>query len=183
MPQSEIDRIDPEPVVVTLESGRQYQIVRARTRQIMKGLKVLTAGAGPLILQSLGQNLGNAGFGDQLMAALIMALPNADNEVVEFIQSMCLPVGLQTDKRGEVLGRKAREERAAHNAAIWEHTAEDLGNPRPDDLLTIIEAIAIQEAPEIQALGKRIAEMIERISKLMPKSEPDEADELDETSI
>ena len=40
--ENELDRLDPEPVVVKLTTGLAVEVVRLRTRQFFRLLKVLT---------------------------------------------------------------------------------------------------------------------------------------------
>ena len=162
MADSEIDRIDPDPVIVKLSTGYEVAIQRLKTRQFFRLLKVLTRGVGPAMVQS-GLDFGQEkeAFGQNLLAMTLMAIPEAEQQFIEFLQSMCTPPGLH-EARGAA--RLTKQQAEDNNAAITE-MIEELNNPELDDLLDLAEAIVRQEAPEIQALGKRVASLLELAKK------------------
>jgi len=160
MPDSELDRLDPQPVVVKLQSGFALEVVRLKTRQMFRLLKVLTHGAGPLVQQQLDFGADAAEFGRKLMALVVISVPDAENEFIEFLASMTKPTGLVEGK-----GRKLTKQEQEDNKVIWEKYQDELNNPEPMDLLDLVDAIITQEAPELQALGKRIASLTEAFSK------------------
>jgi hypothetical protein len=43
--ESELDRLDPQPVLCKMSTGFELEIVRMRTRQFFRLLRVLTHGA------------------------------------------------------------------------------------------------------------------------------------------
>ena len=47
--ESELERLDPQPVTVKLSTGFPVEVVRLRTRQFFRLLRVLTHGAGPAL--------------------------------------------------------------------------------------------------------------------------------------
>lgn len=174
MADSEIDRLDPEPAVVKLSTGYEVGLQRLKTRQFFRLLKVLTRGVGPGIVQSgLDFGQGQEEFGRNLLAMTLMAIPEAEQQFIEFLQSMCIPLGLHEAHGGARLSKQQLED---NQAAITE-LVEELNNPELDDLLDLAEAIVKQEAPEIQALGKRVAgllEMARKTGQLEDKKEPGE---------
>lgn len=160
MPDSELDRLDPQPSVVKLQSGFELEIQRLKTRQMFRLLKVLTHGAGPLVQQQLDFGDTPEAFGRKLLALVIISVPDAENEFIEFLVSMTKPVGLIEGK-----GRKLNKQEQEDNNTLWRKYEEELGNPEPMDLLDVVEVIITQEAPELQALGKRIAALLETFRK------------------
>ena len=159
---SELDRIDPEPVTVKLSTGYEVAIQRLKTRQFFRLLKVLTRGVGPAVVQS-GLDFGKdqEAFGQNLLAMTLMAIPEAEQQFIEFLTSMCSPVGLH-----EAHGRaRLPKQQAEDNQAAVAEMVEELNNPELEDLLDLAEAIVRQEAPEIQALGKRVASLLELARK------------------
>ena len=162
MAESEIDRIDPEPVIVKLSTGYEVGIQRLKTRQFFRLLKVLTRGVGPAVVQS-GLDFGQdrEAFGQNLLAMTLMAIPEAEQQFIEFLTSMCTPPGMHESRGGARLSKQQAED---NQAAITE-MVEELNNPELDDLLDLAEAIVRQEAPEIQALGKRVASLLELARK------------------
>jgi hypothetical protein len=161
MPDSEIDRLDPEPIAVPLSTGYKVGLQRMKTRQFFRLLKVLTRGVGPAVVQSLDFKDDPEAFGRNLLAMTLMAIPEAEQQFIEFLQSMCTPLGLH-----EAHGKnRLSKQQAEDNAAAVTELIEELNNPELDDLLTLAEEIVKQEAPEIQALGKRVASLIELAKK------------------
>jgi ubiquinone biosynthesis protein UbiJ len=162
MADSELDRLDPSLQIIKLSTGFSLEIQRLKTRQLFRLLKVLTHGAGPALMQS---NLDFGGdpseFGQKLMALVVMSVPDAENEFIQFLASMCQPDGLAAVRRGSKLNKQETED----NAALWLQFDEELHNPDPMDLLDVVEAIVKQEAPDIQALGKRLAALFQTFSK------------------
>jgi hypothetical protein len=155
MPESELDRLDPQPAVVKLKSGFEMEIQRLKTRQMFRLLKVLTHGAGPLVQQQLDFGDTAEDFGRKLLALVVISMPDAENEFIDFLVSMTKPVGLIEGK-----GRKLNKQEQEDNQVLWRRYEEELGNPEPMDLLDMAEVIVAQEAPELQALGKRIAALM-----------------------
>ena len=161
MADSEIDRLDPELVIVKLSTGYEVGLQRLKTRQFFRLLKVLTRGVGPAMLQAgLDFNADPEGFGQKLLALTVMALPEAEQQFIEFLQSMCVPPGLH-----EPEGRRPTKKEIEENQAAVTEMVEELNNPELDDLLDLAEAIVKREAPEIQALGKRVASLLELARK------------------
>ena len=156
---SELDRLDPEPRTVKLSTGFEVELQRLRTRQFFRLLKVLTHGAGPLVLQSgLDFREDPEQFGQKLISLIILAVPDAENEFIQFLASMTEPAGLAK-------GRKLTKQEEEDNRALWDLFNTEMGNPELDDLVTLIEDIVRQEAPEIQALGKRLAAAMQVFQK------------------
>lgn len=158
MADSELDRIDPEPKIVPLSTGYEVRLQRLRTRQFFRLLKVLTRGVGPAVVQSLDFKDDPDQFGSRLLAITFMAIPEAEQQFIEFLQSMCQPVGLHEGPNLD------KQQRADNQAAILE-LVEELNNPELEDLLDLAEAIVKQEAKDIQSLGKRVARLIDLARK------------------
>jgi hypothetical protein len=165
MADSEIERIDPDLATVKLSTGYEVGLQRLKTRQFFRLLKVLTRGLGPAMVQAgLDFNADPEGFGQKLLAMTVMAIPEAEQQFIEFLQSMCRPLGLH---EGAQLSKQQRED----NAAAISEMVDELNNPELDDLLDLAEAIVRAEAPEIQALGKRVAALLELARKTGQLSE------------
>ncbi len=160
MAESELDRLDPTLPVVKLSTGYALDIQRLKTRQLFRLLKVLTHGAGPALMQSnLNFNEDSPQeFGQKLLALVIMSIPDAENEFIEFLASMCQPHGLAN-------GKKLTKQQGEDNTALWTRYNEELHNPDPMDLLDVVEVIVKTEAPDLQALGKRLAALFQTFQK------------------
>lgn len=171
MADSELERLDPTLPVVKLSTGYALDIMRLKTRQLFRLLKVLTHGAGPALMQN---NLDFGGdsqeFGQRLLALVIMSVPDAENEFIEFLASMCQPHGLVVRKGG-----KLNKQETEDNTALWARFNEELHNPEPMDLLDVVEVVIKQESPDLQALGKRLAALFSTFSKTGADKETAEA--------
>jgi hypothetical protein len=149
---SELDRIDPQAETCKLSTGLEVEVVRMRTRQFFRLLRVLTHGAGPALTQSgLDFAAGGEEFGQKLLMLVVMSIPDAEQEAIGFLASMCRPLGI-TDKPASQLTKQEKE----GNDELWTRFNEDLHNPDMDDTLDLIEVIVRIEAPELQALGKKL---------------------------
>jgi hypothetical protein len=156
MPDSELERLDPTPQVVTLSTGFAVEFHRLKTRQFFRLLKVLTHGAGPLLMQAnLDFKAGADEFVQKLIGLVVISVPDAENEFIQFLASMCRPAAL-TDKPESQLDKQQK----ADNQKLWDRFNTELGNPDLDDLIDIVETIIRREAPEIQALGKRLGDAL-----------------------
>jgi len=170
--ENELDRLDPQPVEHKLTTGLTVEIVRLRTRQFFRLLRVLTHGAGPAMVQAgLDFQAGAEKFTSQLLVLVAMSIPDAEQEAIGFLQSMCKPAGV-VDKPDSQL---TKPEKAA-NEALWAQFNTDLFNPELDDLIDLIELIVKQEAPELQALGKKLQSMMALFRRTGQDKEPAEAD-------
>lgn len=169
---SELDRIDPQPVECKLSTGFAVEIVRMRTRQFFRLLRILTHGAGPALTQSQLSFEGDAAeFAAKLLTLVIMSIPDAEQETIQFLASMSRPRGI-TDKPDSRLSKQEKEA----NDALWAQFNEELHNPELDDTLSLIEVIVTQEAPELQALGKKLRAMFEMFRKTGQDKEAPEAE-------
>lgn len=167
---SELDRIDPQPTECKLSTGFAVEVVRMRTRQFFRLLRVLTHGAGAALAQQ-GLNFGAdpAEFAQKLLTLTFMSIPDAESEALAFLASMCRPVGV-VDKVDSQLTKQQREA----NQALWAQFGEELHNPELDDLYDLIEIIIRREAPELQALGKKLQRTMETFRKTGQDKEPPE---------
>jgi hypothetical protein len=145
----DVDALAPEPDVIKLASGFAVRVDKLKTRGMFKMLKIVTRGAGPIIMQ-MDLNFDNQDtFSSQLLGVVFMAVPEAEQEAIEFIQSMVTPADYNPDARTKDAEQKNKE--------LFERLAVELDDPEPDDTFSIIEKIIENEAGNIQALGKRVA--------------------------
>jgi hypothetical protein len=169
---SELDRIDPQPVTCKLSTGFTVEVVRMQTRQFFRLLRVLTHGAGPALAQAgLDFSAGPGVFGQKLLMLVIMSIPDAEQEAIGFLASMTRPAGI-TDKPASQLTKQESE----GDQALWTRFNEEMHNPEMTDTLDLIEVIVTQEAPELQALGKKLQKMLELFRKTGQDKEPPEAE-------
>lgn len=174
---SETNTLLGAPEQLTLQSGLQVNIRPLRTIELFKFLKIIS-GSGAVALNQfrLDRAMPSDEFGARMVALLIFAIPQAEEETMEFIRAMVEPVGLIKPERNKQDKEK--------NQSRWMEAGIALENPTGDDTLTIIEAVIKAEAGNIQSLGKRIMKMMTMMFpnlKVTP-SEPKNTDESDPNS-
>ncbi len=159
MAKKDVDVIVDEGDKIVLESGTEVVLVPLKSRQFFKMLRIITHGAGGMLLNfKFSAEDSPEEFGAKLVALLAFAIPDAEDEVFDFLLSMVKPVGLKT---GLGLNKQDREK----NAELLEAVQLELDNPELGDTLTLIEAIVRREAEDLQALGKRLMAMFDLAKK------------------
>jgi hypothetical protein len=168
----ETDRLDPIPELVELVSGTKVQIQRLKLRQLFRLLRIITrGGAGyiPMLREALTmsneEDRADA-FGAQLLAIALIALPEAEDEAIEFIMSVVEPDGLTPGK-----DKRQRET----NELLRQRLAEELFNPEPEDAIVILEAVVMREKDDLVSLGKRLSAaftVMGKTGQLDPKTNP-----------
>lgn len=153
---ADVEALDPASDVVTLSSGFTVKVDRLKTRGMFKLLKIITRGAGPILMQMPLDFDDNEAFVQQLLAVVVMAVPEAENEAIEFITAMVTPDGFNERARSESEKKKNKE--------LIDRLIAEFDDPEIEDTITIIENIIRNEAGDIQALGKRLASMLQTIS-------------------
>jgi len=167
---SELDRIDPQPRVHKLSTGFEMEVVRLRTRQFFRLLRILTHGAGPALTQTQLNFEGEAAeFAGKLLTLVLMSIPDAEAEAIAFLASMCRPHGI-IDKAESQLTKQELQA----NKDKWEQFGEELHNPELGDTLDLIEIIIEQESGELQALGKKVRRMFEMFRRTGQDKQPPE---------
>lgn len=151
MTTSETDVLNPEAVAeggpITLTNGLTIEVNRLKTRETMKLLKIITRGAG-YALTTLDLSGESEDFAQSLILSIALAIPEAEDETIDFVRALVAPVGL-------VKNPKSKAEKEV-NEGIFTQLEEALENPELDDLIEILTAVVQAEAPHIQALGKRL---------------------------
>jgi len=158
MPEDdETARLDPPPSEpLKLSSGLLIRTVPMRTRQVFRLMRVLTHGAGgALVAGALDFNAKPEEFIGKLAAIAMMAIPDAEDETIQFLASMCEPAAITKPVPGGELSEKQREA----NDALFKEMNRELFNPDPIDTVDIIERIIRTEGADLQALGKRLSRM------------------------
>lgn len=148
---TDIDTLASEPKPLTLCSGFEIEVLRLKTRATMSLLKILTRGASTVLGElAFSSEMRTEEFTGQLLGAMIVAIPEASDETVEFINMMVEPAGLKK-------GRKLSDADFRHNDELEEKLRDELEDPELDDLVTVLEQIIKNEGEHILALGKRLA--------------------------
>lgn len=152
----EISRILPDSTQITLSNGVLVNVERLRTRQFLKLLKILTRGAGTMLMEyRLDGDLTSEEFQGRLIALVGLSIPEAEEEAIDFLKAMTVPVGLKpgTDRQLSDFDKKA-------NQGLWAGYEEAMVNPDLDDLINIIELVVRAESGDMQRIGKRLGKMM-----------------------
>lgn len=157
--EDEMERLDPVPDTYTFADGTTVGVERLKTRQFFKLLRIITHG-GMDALQTirLDPNQGTEVFTENLIALLIFAVPESEDETIEFLRSMVaaqqvkVPDEVPPANVAQVAQRLQAEAKAKVDA--------EFANMGLDDLLGLVEVIIRREAPELKALGKRLADTL-----------------------
>jgi hypothetical protein len=156
---TDVEVIVDEGNKLVLESGFEVILVPLKSRQFFKMLRIITHGAGGMLLNfKFSANDSPEEFGAKLIALLAFAIPDAEDEVFDFLQSMVKPAALRE-------GKKLLKPDIAENTRLEEELYEQLYNPELGDTLTLIEGIVKREAEDLQALGKRLMQMFDLAKK------------------
>ncbi len=159
MAKADIEVIVDEGETVALSNGTEVLIQPLKARQFFKLLRIITHGAGGMLLnvQFSGTDTPEE-FGAKLLALVGFAIPDAEEEVIDFLLAMVKPAGF---KEGRNLSKAEKSANDELNNALF----EELYNPELEDLVTLVEAIVKREAEDLQALGKRLMGMFEMAKK------------------
>lgn len=165
---TDIDTLASESSNITLASGLEVEVQALRMRQTMGLLKIVTRGAGPILSElQFSDDMDAGAFAGTLIGAVILAVPEAEDETVDFIKSMVKPAGLISDPR-------SKPEREV-NSDLLTRLSVELENPDLDDFVSIIEVVINSEAPHLVALGKRLTGLIAAQRKLTDRTPKDDS--------
>jgi hypothetical protein len=155
----DIEVIVDDGDLVELSMGIKVRIQPLKARQFFKLLRIVTHGAGGMLLnvKFSGEDTPEE-FGAKLLALVGFAIPDAEEEVIDFILAMVEADGIKS-------GRTLSKEEKAINKELSDALFEELYNPELEDMVTLIEAIVKREATDLQALGKRLMQMFDLAKK------------------
>lgn len=155
--------LSPEPDVVELSSGSVVRVKPIKTRETFALVRILTRGAGSVLTDFEFDRENPEVFQRQIITLLVMAIPEAEDEAIEFVQLMVEP----TDPSW--VARPKTKEQRKNNEALLTDLYEELENPEVDDLVSIIVAIVTNEAEHLLALGKRLVPLSEKLGSSQKK--------------
>lgn len=163
MTSPELEALDPTPEVLKLESGLPVKIEELRLRQFIRMLKIVTRPVAQGLVDisdlSLSPDQDRDAFGARLAVILFTVIPEAENEFVDFLQSMVSP--------GNLIEKPVLEKSDVEfNKLRWAELDKELINPGLEDTVTLVEAIVRREAADIQSLGKRLMAMFKTARKM-----------------
>lgn len=158
--RDELDALSPPPEELKLSTGTQVVFEDLRARQFFKLLRIITHGAAPMMGNPGLFNLDGdaAQLAARLTALVAMAVPDAEDETIDFVLSMVKPKGL-------IEGRALSKQDKERNEELWGQVNKDLENPELDDLFSVIEGVVKRESEDLAALGKRISSLFKAAKK------------------
>lgn len=158
----ELDGLDgTPPETITLSNGSVVRILDLKTRQFFRLLRIVTHGAGGFLMQAdLNLTDSPESFAAKLLGIMFIAVPDSEDETIAFLSSMVTPDGL-IERPGWEKDAGAVE----RNKTLWSQLNEALVNPEMEDTISIVEAVILREAADIQSLGKRLQKMWTLASK------------------
>lgn len=150
----ELDSLLPSNTSLTLSNGLELEIEPLKTRELLKFLKIITHGAGSMLTHiDLSSTSSESEFLSRIMSLVVLSIPDAEEETIEFISAMTKPKGL-------AVGRSLNKQDTANNVAKWTELRSALDNPELEDLISILEKIVSVESSDLQALGKRLMQIV-----------------------
>ena len=162
--QSETDILAGDPFKLHLDGADIDVLVeKLRTRQLFKFLKILTVGAGSILSElRIDKDTAAEELAQELIAILVISIPDAEDETIDFLRSMVKPVDLIEPERS-----KADRE---INVEKYTDLYKLLDNPEPEDTFALLQRIVKNEAPNMVALGKQIAALLPSAAKASSSS-------------
>lgn len=150
--RDEHERLDPQPLVLTLESGTVFDLEPLKLRQFLRLLRIVTRGAAD-ILDSTQLDFENPEqFVQTFLGMVLFSIPEAEEETIDFLKSMVRPANLTGDPAKDIISVRA--------------LSAELENPELEDTLTIVQAVIERESEDLRALGKRLMTMFATAEKL-----------------
>lgn len=149
--RTEAERLDPQPTPGQFKSGTPFAVEPLRLRQFLAMLRILTRGAATALMMGGLQSRDGEDFARQLMATLLFAIPEAEQETIDFIKAMTRP---QLDPK---------DENYAHMKELLD---EELDNPELEDVVAILEMVVTTEGEDLRALGNRLRSMFATAQKM-----------------
>lgn len=151
-PRDEIDRLDPQPIEMRLESGTEFDLEPLKLRQFLRLLRIVTRGAAD-VLDSTELNFNNPQeFVQTFLGMVLFSIPEAEEETIDFIKSMVKPKDMTGDPKADLPKIQA--------------LVAELDNPELEDTLTIVQAVIERESEDLRALGKRLGAMFKVAEKM-----------------
>lgn len=151
-PRDELERLDPTPLKLVLESGTEFDLEPLKLRQFLRLLRIVTRGAAD-VLDSAELDFNDPqAFMQTFLGMVLFSIPEAEEETVDFIKSVVRPANLTGEAKADLL--------------LVRSLADELDNPELEDTITIVQALIERESEDLRALGKRLAGMLRTAEKL-----------------
>jgi hypothetical protein len=137
--------IPPETHLVV--GGIPCRLIRLRAREVFSLARVLASGVGRSLVEFDIDTSDPDAFKSQLGGILLVALPNASEEILAFVRDICRPVD---DARAGQL-------------------RNELINPAAGELFDIVDAMIDAEGDELIGLVGKAGKLMDKVTALLPK--------------
>ena len=151
-PRDEAERLDPQPLLMQLESGTKFDLEPLKLRQFLRLLRIVTRGAADVLDQTRLDFEDPQAFVQTFLGMVLFSIPEAEEETVDFIKSMVVPTDLTGNPDKDLIKVQA--------------LSRELDNPALEDTITIVQFIIEREAEYLRALGKRLGAMLRVAQKI-----------------
>lgn len=155
---------DESDNIITLSTGHEIRIERVRTRQMLRFIRIFTRGAGAFLGDINFSTKDQEALFSQILAALVYAIPEAEDETIDFLFSLVSPVGAATPNASWT--KKDREEREAAIARFHEEVGGDF---LFEDTISIVSAFLKRELPNLRSLGNQLAALLPKAAGTKPQ--------------
>lgn len=151
--KDDVERLLEDPSTpLALSSGTVFTIRQLRLREMLRLLRIVSRGSASA-LGAVDLDFDNPDeFVQTFIALVIFAIPEAEDETIDFIQSMV--------DIAEPSGN------AKADAASRLSLVNELANPDLEEAITIITAIVSHEGRDLAALGKRLRSLLAVANKM-----------------
>jgi hypothetical protein len=149
----DVDSLVGTDGVFTLESGMAVRMRPLRTREIFALFRIVAIGLGARIAGiRLDPDEDDSVFLGKFAGMLLTSMldETAEDKAMAFLRLIIEPANLVVD------GALSKADETRNTAAKAALDAE-MVNPEPLDTITIVQVLAMREAGDLQALGKRLA--------------------------
>lgn len=148
---SDLGTIRPRPEVITLESGRQVQVKKLKTWELLGLVDIVIGGVGRELFNiKLDMDEPEEIFAAKFAGLLITSAIGNRDQTIAWVRDVVEPVGL-------VKGMRLDKAQKARNQKLIDELDYEMENPEPDDTITIIESLARTEGGDLHRWGKRLA--------------------------
>jgi hypothetical protein len=155
---TELDALTPSDDTLALSDGTVVKILDLKARQFFKLLKILTHGPAVQLMAKQGTGSLLSGTNEEILGRLVgfigVSIPDAFDEVVEFLYDMVAPTGIGGTKQSQ-----------AEDANKVRHLQTLMSNPDIGDMVDLIEAIIRRESTDLAALGKKVGALLKLADK------------------
>lgn len=151
-PRDELDRLDPAPIEMRLESGTEFDLEPLKLRQFLRLLRIVTRGAADVLDGASLDFEDPQAFVQTFLGMVLFSIPEAEEETIDFIKSMVRPQGLTGDPKKDLIKVQG--------------LSAELDNPELEDTITIVQCIIERESEDLRALGKRLGAMFKVAEKM-----------------